>query len=103
MNTAERDTYIAKNAEEKMKPRNTIMALVAKNDPTRYHTRSVEAECVKIQRNRARRRSKERKEIQSNCQGESQQLHCDVTQVVKGVGCGPAIHGFESRTSPHGL
>ncbi len=59
-----------------MKPRNTIMALVAKNDPTRYHTRSVEAEYVKIQRNRARRRSKERKEIQSNCQGESQQLHC---------------------------
>ena len=46
-----------------MKPRNTIMALVAKNDPTRYHTRSVEAEHIKLQRNRARRRAKERREI----------------------------------------
>jgi len=39
------------------------MALVAKNDPTRYHTRSVEAEHIKLQRNRARRRAKERREI----------------------------------------
>jgi hypothetical protein len=46
-----------------MKPRNTIMALVAKNDPTRYHTRSVEAEHVKLQKNRSRRRAKERREI----------------------------------------
>ena len=49
-----------------MKPRNYIMALVAKNDPTRYHTRSVEAEHIKLQRNRARRRAKERREI---CEG----------------------------------
>ena len=46
-----------------MKPRNTIMALIAKNDPARYHTRSVEAEQDKLQKNRARRREKERKEI----------------------------------------
>lgn len=45
-----------------MKPRNTIMALIAKNDPARYHTRSVEAEQDKLQKNRARRREKERRE-----------------------------------------
>lgn len=52
----------------KSKPRNYVMALIAKNDPTRYHTRSVEAEHIKLQRNRARRRAKERKEI---CEGSS--------------------------------
>lgn len=46
--------------------RNYVMALIAKNDPTRYHTRSVEAEHRKLQHNRARRRAKERKEI---CEG----------------------------------
>lgn len=50
----------------KSKPRNYVMALIAKNDPTRYHTRSVEAEHIKLQRNRARRRAAERKEI---CEG----------------------------------
>jgi hypothetical protein len=49
-----------------MKPRNTIMALIAKNDPARYHTRSVEAEQDKLQKNRARRREKERREIYNN-------------------------------------
>ena len=49
-----------------MKPRNYVMALIAKNDPTRYHTRSVEAEHRKLQHNRARRRAKERREI---CEG----------------------------------
>lgn len=48
-----------------MKPRNYIMANVAKNDPTRYHTRSVDAEHTKLQKNRARRRAQERKEIQA--------------------------------------
>ena len=89
-----------------MKPRNYIMALVAKNDPTRYHTRSVEAEHIKVQRNRARRCIQERREI---CEGSaesglrssmehsvigkmiSNQLRCGVTQVVKGTGCGPVI------------
>ena len=46
--------------------RNYVMALIAKNDPTRYHTRSVEAEHRKLQHNRARRRAKERREI---CEG----------------------------------
>jgi hypothetical protein len=50
----------------KSKHRNYVMALIAKNDPTRYHTRSVEAENKKIQCNRARRRAAERKEI---CEG----------------------------------
>jgi hypothetical protein len=47
-----------------MKPRNYIMANVAKHDPARYHIRTVEDEHNKLQRNRARRKSKERKEIQ---------------------------------------
>ena len=61
-----------KAKEAFMKPRNTIMALVSKNDPTRYHTRSVEAEHIKLQRNRARRRAKERREI---CEGSSMVEH----------------------------
>lgn len=47
-----------------MKPRNYIMANVAKQDPTRFHTRLVEGENHKIKNNRSRRRAKERKELQ---------------------------------------
>lgn len=54
-----------------MKPRNTIMALIAKNDPTRYHSRAVEDEQQKLQKNRSRRKSEERKEI---CNG---MVKCD--------------------------
>jgi hypothetical protein len=63
-----------------MKPRNYVMALIAKNDPTRYHTRSVEAEHVKLQRNRARRRAKERKEI---CEGSSMVEHAAVARTMR--------------------
>jgi hypothetical protein len=52
-----------------MKPRNTIMALIAKNDPGRYHIRSVDTENQKMQNNRSRRKAKERKEMQSENQG----------------------------------
>lgn len=59
-----------------MKPRNYIMANVAKNDPTRYHTRSVDPEHIKLQKNRARRRAAERKEICENlCEGRSMVEH----------------------------
>ena len=67
-----------------MKPRNYVMALIAKNDPTRYHTRSVEAEHVKLQRNRARRRAKERKEICEGilCEGRSMVDRSVVARVI---------------------
>lgn len=86
-----------------MKPRNYILANVAKNDPTRYHTRSVESEHEKLSKNRARRKSQDRKEISDNQRlnsVDSGQSHCGVTQAVKGADCGSAIHGFEFRTSP---
>lgn len=63
-----------------MKPRNYIMANVAKNDPTRYHTRLVDPEHIKLQKNRARRRAAERKEI---CEGSSMVEH---SVVARGIG-----------------
>lgn len=69
-----------------MKPRNYIMANVAKQDPTRFHTRLVEDEHKKLQHNRARRKNRERQEIcesrDSNWQGKSQQLHCGRRSMV---------------------
>lgn len=34
---------------------------------------------------------------------DSDHSDCGITQVVKGAGCGPAIHGFESRMPPQFL
>ena len=62
-----------------MKPRNTIMALVAKNDPGRYHIRSVDTENQKLQNNRSRRKAKERKEMQSEGRGWGSIPHCILT------------------------
>ena len=54
--------------EYNVKPRNTIMALIAKNDPGRYYTRSVEDENQKIKTNRSRRLSQERSEIEESAE-----------------------------------
>jgi len=51
------------------------MALIAKNDPTRYRTRSVDTEHIKIQKIRSRRKAADRKEYQAIDTMNSSQLH----------------------------
>lgn len=50
----------------KIKPRNHELALVMKNDPTRFRTRTIETEMRKVKHSRARRQEGWRKEVRAD-------------------------------------